>query len=353
MPKKVSQLFPASQRSSSPPQAMLQISMRVQLLAVLCHGLPSLPDFLEVSEDLLEWKKWKQEFAEYQFPTVQPPEKMLPTTDQLAALPPPEARARFNYYFAVGAILYFGTQVIGCAIFWCGGWDKRWKTLPTSEPATDGGDESSAPLLSIRVEKYLAGTVCALSMGACFAVVTFSLMTGRLSKRTGLDWELYMILFGASCLWSLVQAVLRVCIFREGLPPLFFVSSTLTILPIVGDSCDTLRDIIFGGLCFMSDNMWLKGLGILSWVHVVGLHVYFMVKGGRFTGFLAGSYLSVLSLPPVRVGEPKRMLMRLVFLQVTPTRRQMLVVEQIPQALFAIAPWLHQQKTGSPRFLCN
>ena len=113
------------------------------------------------------------------------------------------------------------------------------------------------------------------------------------------------------------------------------------IAPFVADSFDTLKDTLFGGFCFLSEKSGLHVLGGISWAYLALFHVCLMFQG-RFLAELFSNHLSVFALAtrdlkssPPRLSRAEKA-MALIGKQLARTKRQLLLVENIPQAGFAI-----------------
>jgi len=98
----------------------------------------------------------------------------------------------------------------------------------------------------------------------CLAAALGSMATGQLSKERGLAWEFYTGLFACGCFWMLVQAVLADAWLPSGkrYAATAFVEATIGgVCPFLSDAFDTMKDILFGALCFMADNPVVNALG--------------------------------------------------------------------------------------------
>ena len=214
-------------------------------------------------------------------------------------------------------------------------------TLP-SEPLRGPQTQPQQVSPKRRFRQVLAAFFC--TFGLCIAVVLDGIIHNTLSKDTGLSWESYTLLLTAGCCWMLIQAGVLAVQLEPGRGYSFtsFGEAMLGgIAPFVADSFDTLKDTLFGGFCFLSDNSGLHVLGGISWAYLALFHVCLMFQG-RFLAELFSNHLSVFALAtrdlkssPPRLSRTEKA-MALIGKQLARTKRQLLLVENIPQAGFAI-----------------
>eukprot|EP00435_Cladocopium_sp_Y103_P074507 s374_g49.t1 len=131
----------------------------------------------------------------------------------------------------------------------------------------------------------------------------------------GLDWEIYLLLFGCAGASLLIQAVLAVAWLKPGDrfdATAFAMASFSSMAPFVSDQFDTLKDVIFGGLCLQSQQFSMKIVGVLSWSYLLAFHAWFFylarpnpgdAPGANCFNELATSHLSVLLIAPKVQGE--------------------------------------------------
>ena len=182
------------------------------------------------------------------------------------------------------------------------------------------------------------------TFGLCVAVVIDGIIHNTLSKDTGLSWESYTLLLTVGCCWMLIQAGVLAVQLEPGRGYSFtsFGEAMLGgIAPFIADSFDTLKDTLFGGFCFLSEKSGLHVLGGISWAYLVLFHVCLMFQD-RFLAELFSNHLSVFALAtrdlkssPPRLSRAEKA-MALIGKQLARTKRQLLLVENIPQAGFAI-----------------
>jgi len=213
--------------------------------------------------------------------------------------------------------------------------------------AQDNERKSTMVVVSAFIVTFLSCTACVLG----------SLKTERLSKNNVLDWELYWMLFSMNCLWQIAQAAYKVGT-AHGRVYSWTAFAEATIggtLPFLSDSFDTLRDVIFAGLCFQSNKPMLKWIGVASWMYLVGIHMLLLLTEAHVME-LQTNYTSVLIAPSENGrGETAddrfvleehrkkyrcydRLVKLLVILvkQTTPSKQLILVLENAVQAIGAV-----------------
>ena len=198
-------------------------------------------------------------------------------------------------------------------------------TLP-SEPLRGPQTQPQQVSPKRRFQQVLAAFFC--TFGLCIAVVLDGIIHNTLNKDTGLSWESYALLLTAGWCWMLVQAGVLAVQLEPGRGYSFtsFGEAMLGgIAPFIADFFDTLKDTLFGGFCFLSDNSGLHVLGGISWAYLALFHVCLMFQG-RFLAELFSNHLSVFALATRDLKSSP----------LARTKRQLLLVENMPQAGFAI-----------------
>ena len=154
----------------------------------------------------------------------------------------------------------------------------------------------------------------------------------------------------------LLQAVAAVCLLPSGQKfswTTFLEAAVTGLAPFISDAFDTLKDVVFSGLCLQSEHMILKVIGVFSWFYLLGIHV-FLVRQDNTLAELVGCYLPVLTAPP-KFDLPEESpidlagaswsewawnkvlpMLPIMYKQVTPTKRELLENENVPQAFFSI-----------------
>jgi len=128
---------------------------------------------------------------------------------------------------------------------------------------------------------------CPISLVAVFA----SLRSNRLSEATGLDFE--VVLQGARLLWR-GRKDHQELELREPLP----MGTVAALMPFKADTFDTLKDVVSGALCIMSESWALPLAGFASlawlpWVHST------LLRDTECVADLSGSYFPFASAQPV------------------------------------------------------
>jgi len=236
----------------------------------------------------------------------------------------------------------------------------RWY-LPSSYRRLDQEEERHERSIPADAVRFLTRVSVYATLALCLTATAGSMATGRLSSSTGLDWEVYLALFAVNGAWLLLQAVVRVYVTEVGFvfgATAFLQASLPSFLPSVSDFFDTLKDCLFGAFCFQSEQAVLKGLGLLSWAWVVLVHVKLLHQEG--TGFLelSATYISVFLARSKHAGaNPKPMCEQIqtagraagvaLFKQTSPSKLQMVLWENLPQAVFAVVYTIMEGAKGS------
>ena len=128
-------------------------------------------------------------------------------------------------------------------------------------------------------------------------------------------------------------------------------ASFSSMAPFISDQYDTLKDVIFGGLCFQSEHLMMKTVGVLSWLYLLAFHGFFLwlslgdapkwVPGVNCAAELATSHLPVLLTAPKVDGESsggfwEGTLLPIIYKQVTTSKRHYLLIENVPQAVLSV-----------------
>lgn len=199
----------------------------------------------------------------------------------------------------------------------------------------------------------------------CVAAAASSLATNQLSPEHGLSWEVYTGLFSCGCVWLLAQAVLAAIRLPAGrhYGMLSFTEAMISgVCPFVSDSFDTMKDILFAFLCFAAEDAFVQALGALTLIWLVTFHII-LLRDKRCQLEFASNHLAVLSLPTFSADSTDASkkaiqakaekvswtkwafskasgmcseLLPLLYKQFTPTKRKMLLWENVPQAALAI-----------------
>ena len=184
-----------------------------------------------------------------------------------------------------------------------------------------------------------------VTFGLCTGVTIAGLKDGSLTKERGLAWESYVLLLSSACSWLVAQALIIVLTLEPGrayVSTAFGEAMLGGMFPFVADSFDTLKDVLFGGLCFQSSKTGLHVLGVFSWAYLYVFHVC-LLRSSRVLLNLSASHLSVFALSTTDLNNAlssglsrAEKVMALLAKQLSPTKRLLLLIENIPQAGMAI-----------------
>ena len=300
-----------------------------------------MPDLVESVQSVLKWN-----FTEER---VEEPKTFLPSIAEINAMSDEEKTDRFHWFFSVFVMVYVcfvflgsGIMIGGAELKARGDYQALGRPVPLSKEA-----QILLVMLSLLVTVSLS-----------FTASIWSLQTGRLSKKLGLDWEVYLFLFCCGCLSLLIQSVVAVAWLKAGdrFDATAFAVASMSVLPVVSDQFDTLKDIIFGALCVQSEHWAMKVLGVLSWLYLLAFHAWFIfcgvvvglygenaegVPGANCFSELATSHLAVLLTAPKVDGESSAgfwegTILPTLYKQLTPSKRQYLMTENLPQAVLSL-----------------
>ena len=358
----------------------------ILLLSVVCAAsgftleMPELPDLIGTVGKVFG--------GHFTLKMVEEPKVFLPKVSQIESMTREESMERFHWFFCVYVLIFLGVTLLGSVIMVVGPILKS-KCLASSSDSAESSELLSSEACDLSVSSYetLGPTFTALSLRTqqCLVLLSFgvtvslslvaslwSLKTGRLSKVTGLDWEVYLILFCCVGLSLMVQAVWAVTRLKPGDrfdSTAFAVSAFTSMAPIISDFYDTLKDVIFGALCLQSEHLMIQIIGVVSWLYLYLFHAWFLFMGekdyvdlqrslpicllccilfcrtkgvGRHCfAELASSHLSVLLTSPKVPGEWsggctatgcwEGTILPILFKQLTPSKREYLVIENLPE----------------------
>ena len=127
-------------------------------------------------------------------------------------------------------------------------------------------------------------------MSTC--AVGMSMASGRLSTDCGLDYEVYFILFVLQGLNLLRQAATVTSRYPASVrfeSSTFVLGTLAAMMSFLADSFDTLKDVVFAGLCLMSGHWEVKVMGIVSWAWLVFIYFNFL-QDAQARGELSSMY---------------------------------------------------------------
>ncbi|CAE7935414.1 Nlrc3, partial [Symbiodinium sp. KB8] len=217
----------------------------------------------------------------------------LPDKEQIQELSPKQARQRLGFFVSAHILAWMLLCLIGTAIMTrcCG----RFAD-PSGYERSASASAAPQPLNSVDVWRAFLGTY-AISLLAVFG----SLRSNRLSKATGLDFEVYLLFFLLQGMRLLRQAatVTRSLSPGDRFPiDTFALGTVAAIMPFLADTFDTLKDVVFAGLCLLSKSLALNMAGFASlawlpWVHCT------LLRDTDCVADLSGSYFPFASAQPV------------------------------------------------------
>ena len=241
-----------------------------------------------------DWHRGKSLWWKFHIEMVEEPKVFLPKVSQIESMTGEESMERFHWFFCVYVLIFLGVTLVGSVIMVVGPILKS-RCLASSSDSAESSELLSSEACDLSVSSYeaLGPTFTALSLRTqqCLVLLSFgvtmslslvaslwSLKTGRLSKVTGLDWEVYLILFCCVGLSLLVQAMWAVARLKPGDrfdSTAFAVSAFTSMAPIISDFYDTLKDVVFGALCLQSEHLMIRILGVVSWLYLFLFHIWF------------------------------------------------------------------------------
>eukprot|EP00438_Fugacium_kawagutii_P015060 Skav200427 [mRNA] locus=scaffold578:19823:22261:- [translate_table: standard] len=321
----------------------------VVAMAVSAHGV-SVPDIVSIGMAPIDWCLELLHGKHLRTPQwlVDQPQAQLPTVDEIDELSSSEAQQRREFYLSVLVLLFLLTVALGTAVMILGPSLRSHSRKRAVEPEYEPFEPGQGGGLSVSFQRKLVCAAFSCIALASAAACVFSIKTDRLSKSTGLDWEVYVLLFCMTAIFFLVQAVFAVLWLPAGhtFAVSAFAEAAFTgLFPVISDLFDTLKDTIFAALCFQSRHIALQIMGVASWIYLIGIHVYILTHDNTLAE-LGACYLPVLLAPPEPkaakaaqgVGRLAKLLSAVLFMmykQCTPTKRELLLLENVPQALLS------------------
>ena len=315
--------------------------MKIQLLTLICAAfglslpeIPNLPDLVGIVDNAVH--------LNFTVQTVEEPQAFLPTIAEIRAMTDQEKTERLHWFLCVFLLVFLFIVISGTVIMVVGAELK-------ARGSYHGLGRTAA--LSDRAQLWLVILSFGGTVSLSFAVCMWSFETGHLSKTLGLDWEVYLLLFCCAGASLIAQAVLAVAWLKAGDrfdATAFTVASFSSMAPFLSDQFDTLKDIIFGWLCWQSKHLFMKIVGVLSWSYLLAFHAWFFyvrhardALGANCFNELAASHLSVLLIPPKVTGERpgscwEGIVLPAIYKQVTKSKRDHLLIENVPQALMSV-----------------
>ena len=227
--------------------------------------------------------------------------------------------------------------------------------LPREAAEAKSKDIRKRPRLQ---ERWLVVPAFVGTWAVCLGTTVYCMHMGLLTKETGLPWEAYTFLFGAGCAWQVLQAMAAAWYLQEGQsysPEAFALATVSGVWPFFSDAYDTMKDILFGGLCLTSESKLTVALGICTWAYLLIFHAYFFCWNHYGSmAELASNHLAVWTAATASGRNEDdgivccssewwskiwwNKVVPILYKQVTPTKRFMLCVENLPQAASKPSP---------------
>ena len=236
----------------------------------------------------------------------------LPDTEQIQEFSPKQAGQRLGFFVSAHVIAWILLCLIGTTIMTrcCGtctdpsGYESV-APLQSGDESGDGTDPSGYESVTSAARPLVYGDdvwraffgTYLISLVAVFASLRFN----RLSKATGLDFEVYLVLFvlqGTRLLGQAVTATRSLGPARRFPIDTFTVGAVAATMPFMADSFDTLKDVVFGALCIMSDSWELRLAGFASLVWLPCVHYMLLRVDIECLADLSGSYFPFASAQP-------------------------------------------------------
>ena len=310
--------------------------------------------------------------------TVDIPSVFLPNASQIENMSTLEQEDRQHFWISAIAFAFFATILVGQVLIClitaskslkcnpkAGGYEKledleadfdgraknsrTLEKLEDLEADVDGIGEQNSRSTALTWPRTLVAVSFAGNLTASCYVLAMSKDSNQLSKRYGIDWEYYFVLFVGCGLWTVVQASWATWKLApdESLKFTAFGQACFaSMAPILGDHYDTFKDAMFAFLCFQSSSSVVQIMGSVSLFYLIALHMWLICFDEDALAELAESHLAGLQMPtklkhensqPVPLQtEIWEFVVFTTYKQMTPTKRRLLLLENLPQAIFAL-----------------
>ena len=328
-----------------------------------------IPDILGITKTNFT-EIWHGNFESLRPSTVNIPSIFLPNVSEIKQMSAHEQEDRQHFWISALAFAFLATILVGQTLIrlitaskswkWCNGnaaYLKLDKVVEKDlEAGFDGrGEKSSRSSSSLTWPRTLVAVSFAGNlMASCYALAR-SKDSNELSKKYGIDWEYYFMLFVGCGLWTVAQAVWATWNLapEESLKLTSFGQACFaSMAPIISDHYDTLKDAMFAFLCLESESSAVQIMGWVSLLYLIGLHAYLIGFDEDALAELAESHLSGLQMTtklkdgnsqavPLKT-EMWEFVVFTTYKQMTPTKRRLLLLENFPQAVFALIYLLYE-----------
>eukprot|EP00434_Breviolum_minutum_P043612 symbB.v1.2.038885.t3/scaffold6222.1/size19942/3 len=329
--------------SNGPMSQMSQMSIFLFFCLSLSSAL-DLPDLWQMAKTPINGVEKAKEFPNIAIeqphlamPMVQQPDAFMPTVRQIDKMRTVEQKDRKHWFFSAFLLLYVCITLLGTLIMTAG---------PTLKPC------QGYKLLHRNIHAAGQGMLMAFMFWMSWLTISctcfWAMISNRMSKTTGLDWELYLFLFCLVGVVLLVQALFAVIRLPEGKHfglITFAEASSIALFPFFSDYFDTLKDVIFSMLCLKSEHAFINMIGEISFGYLAWIHGWFIFHRPNCSAELCATYTPLITAPfaedTANSGDSNSsffhdIILPLLYKQVTPTKRELLLWENIPQAIFSI-----------------
>lgn len=277
-------------------------------------------------------------FQFHPFSLVTAPETFLPNSTVLASMSPATIQHRLHFWASLEFFTYCMICATGTFIMFIPTIKKKMRSQ-----GQDYNRLEHKAVGVIGVDRMRKLTMAIFMCNFCVDVfvTTHSVWDHQLSPKNGLDWEVYYVLLLINGGWMLLQAVwstYRLPVGKTFPLTAFCVACVSGVFPVLSDAYDTLKDVMFGGICLSTDHYLLRMVGVLSWVYLFAIHVNMIFfDHEEILNELAGSYLPVILVDSAaETGEKltfvQDTLLPLIYKQTTPSKRRLLISENCMQA---------------------
>ena len=345
-----------------------------------------IPDILGITKTNFT-EIWHGNFESLRPSTVDIPSIFLPNVSEIKHMSAHEQEDRQHFWISAISFAFFATILVGqtliCLITaskslkrWHGNagyvrfekdleadfdgrGEKSSRTFQKIESALeadfDGTPEKSSSSSFVTWPRTLVAVSFGGNLTASCYVLAMSKDSNQLSKKYGIDWEYYLVLFVGCGLWTVAQASWATWKLapEESLTLTSFGQACFaSMAPILSDHYDTFKDAMFAFLCLDSSTSVVQIMGWVSLLYLIGLHVYLICFDEDALAELAESHLSGLQMttklkdeksqPVPLKTEMWEFVVFTTYKQMTPTKRRLLLLENVPQAVFAVIYLLYE-----------
>ncbi|CAE7331907.1 ASB2 [Symbiodinium microadriaticum] len=280
------------------------------------------------------------------------------TSWQMAEMPRPlwpkleeassNAASRKVYWVTLMLLKYLIATAIAMLFLRCtatGTGAEQLYQLVTRDEGADSSEEQredKSASTSDGDRRFVLVVLVVAQLTLCTKLTISASLRGQLNAGSGLAWEGYDLCLTAALLWMLGQAViLRFVDWQGAYSNVDIALSTLFLVPFLGDGFDTLKDSMVASLALSSRAGWLRALGAAAMVYLWVLHLFILLPSRDTSLELELAYLAILLLkrinPDAKDHSWRVKMMGIFYKQSTPGRRWAMAVEDVPQALLAMA----------------